>query len=293
MMIYQGNPKHPGVSIAIAVSVDVQSGLSLLPEQVMKQGFKAIRSQLPESELPEIIILCDLLAIGTTIRIPGIKTIGIASQGDDEPILPLTVPCVTCIEGFSRSSANGEIVIVDGDSGTVYVDPDVQTIIRYQQASMATPVERFDLGEAHTPIVTQDGRSVVLGAVVRSIVEAEMAITNGADMLLVMFDEMIASETYLGRTEMDPQIEVAEMLIAMAIGMRVNIVMSDFDERLIAHIRRFMSDSEVIFSLQEDIPPVMPVTSLRWAVGEGATELIVKIEDIAAAKLVIAGIGQE
>jgi len=198
MREFHGTPKVPGVAIAVAVVVDVQGGLSGVPESIMRQGLKSLKMGLMPEDYPEVIIVCDLLSIGSSIRIPGIRTIGIAAQENDEPAMPLSVPCVAGINGLLLSMDDGEqIVIVDGNEGVVYIEPDAQTVIRYQTSISQQPIERVFLESGHLPARTRDGRLVTVSAVASSIKDVETAISQGADSIVVMFSELVENEIAL------------------------------------------------------------------------------------------------
>lgn len=244
-----GTPRIPGVAMAVAVVVDVQGGLSGVPESVMRQGLRSLKMGLKPEDYPEVVIVCDLLAIGSSVRIPGIRTIGIAAQGDDEPAIPLSVPCVAGINGLMQSMDDTEqIVIVDGDAGVVYIEPDVQTVIRYQSSLSPQPAERVFLESDHLPAKTRDGRLVTVSAVASSIKDAEVAISQGADSLVVMFSEFIKNEIASNHNYIhDPELEIFETLLILAAGKPIIVVAENPDVRLVALAERFAMSEHIEF----------------------------------------------
>lgn len=271
--------------MAVAVVVDVQCGLSGVPESIMQQGLKALRMGLKPDDYPEAIVICDLLSIGSAIRIPGIRTVGIASQGDDQPALPVAVPCVSGLSGLLQSFDCEQLVIIDGNEGTVYIDPDVETVIRYQNNLTPHPMSRVFLESAHLPARTQDGRVVLVSAVVSSIRDVESAISQGADSLVLLFSRLVAEETSsLPAGLADPDVELFETLLVLAAGKPMKVLLPAPDVRLINIAERFAIASHIEFS-QADEPVVLSEDEVVDAVNIGALEQVtVSVSDVARTK---------
>jgi hypothetical protein len=271
--------------MALSVVVDTSGGLSGLPENVIRQGLKALKMELAEADQPEVIVVCDLLAVGSAVRIPGVRTIGIAAQGDDQPILPLSVPCVAGAANLLRSAASEQIVIVDGNDGVVILDPDVRTVVRYQNALAPQPAGRVFLESAHIPAHTQDGRLVSVAGLVSSIAEAELAIGQGADSLVVRLAQLVDEETKAGRADLaDPHVEMLQTLLALAAGKPLLIVLVDPEERLVELADRFAAPGQVRFIDAADEPEALSEPGIRAAVSSGSDRVTVPADAVADTK---------
>lgn len=289
MKTLYGVAKYPGIAIATAIVVDVQNGLAGLPEQVMRRGLNALRSNMLASELPEVIVFSDLLSIGTSIRIPGTKTIGIVAQTDDATVLPVNVPCIVAVEDLQRSTVNGEIVIMDGNSGAIYIDPDVQTLIYFQEASEPEPTNIVVFEPEHIPTSTRDGRLIVVCALARSMEEVEKAISDGADSLIVPFDDLIDDEVKLGRvwTE-DPVVELIETLVAVAAGKPITLA-ADSAAVLHSYTELLLNAGQVTAATPDEIPNSLSISDITSSVQAGRTSIVVNARDVADAIGIING----
>ena len=94
----------------------------------------------------------------------------------------LGVPCVVSLRSLSRRAKNGDILMVDGTSGQVVIDPEEPVKKRFAQRVR----RRHDAEEKlrslrDLPAVTPDGHRVELGANVELPVEIPLAMRNGAD----------------------------------------------------------------------------------------------------------------
>jgi len=285
MRVLHGTPRHPGVAIAVAVTVDVKSGLSGLPDRVLRQGLRAVKTGLAEADQPEVIVACDLLAVGSALRIPGVRTAAIAAERDDQPALDLQVPCVIGVADLLRSVGSEEIAIVDGDEGTVYLDADARTVVRYQSSLQPQSAERVFLESVHIPARTQDGRTMHVAAVVTSIADAETAISQGADSLVVPFPELVDREVASGRSSFgDPGVELFQMLLALATGKPLLVALAEPDQRLADLAHRSGSLRSVQFVGLADRPRPLSEDEVCDAVCSGAERVAVPADAVAKTK---------
>ncbi len=283
-----GTSRFPGIAMAAAVVINVTRGLSGLPDNILLEGLKALKAGLSEAEYPEVIIVCDLLFVGSSVKLPGIKIIGFAVEGEDDPMFPLGVPCVSGVKGLLSQAQDEMIVIVDGNRGTVVIDPDVTTVVRYQQLLDPMPEERVFLESTHLPAITQDGRQITVAAVVRSIAEAVEAINEGADELYVWLDDVIAAEQKDGvHTFVDPRIDIMNMLVALAAGKQLSVRIIEPDDNL---TKLAEQHGAWIHTVVEDISIdqiIMSENEIRYAVNEGTSRVIVFPDDVASTKNLI------
>ncbi|MDD5408657.1 MAG: phosphoenolpyruvate--protein phosphotransferase [Candidatus Omnitrophica bacterium] len=77
----------------------------------------------------------------------------------------LEIPAVVGLEGITSKVNIGDILIVDGNTGTVIINPDDETLRNYQQelVKLKNIAERF-LSVKELPAVTTDGRSISINA---------------------------------------------------------------------------------------------------------------------------------
>ncbi|MEN6521235.1 MAG: hypothetical protein ABFD46_08820 [Armatimonadota bacterium] len=280
-----GTPRIQGVAIAMATVVDIQSGLSGVPENIMRQGLKSLKMGLKPDDYPEAIIICDLLSIGSAVRIPGIRTAGIVSETDDQPGLPIAVPCVSGVGGLLQSLDCEQLVIIDGDEGVVYIDPNAETVIRYQNNQASQQMSRVFLESAHLPARTQNGRVVLVSAVVSSIQDAEIAISQGADSLVVLFSRMVDEETRSHHSELsDPDVELFETLLALSAGKPMKVHLDNPDIRIVRLSEQFATAEHIEFS-EEDEQAILSEKEVVDAVdNSGAEYVVVAASDVAKTK---------
>ncbi|MDD5252411.1 MAG: phosphoenolpyruvate--protein phosphotransferase [Candidatus Omnitrophota bacterium] len=77
----------------------------------------------------------------------------------------LEIPAVVGLEGITSRVNPGDILIVDGNTGTVIINPDEETLKQYQQelVNLRNIAERFSLVKG-LPAVTLDGREISISA---------------------------------------------------------------------------------------------------------------------------------
>jgi len=187
MLTIEGKAKRSGVAIAVAAVVDATNGINGVSPALLAEGLAALKKMLAPQDYPEAIVVCDMLAMGVSIRIPGVHTIGIAAQSDmDVPGLEPDAPCVIGIADLMQSVSEGDIVIVDGNAGVIHIDPDPRTIVNYQEMEdRHTAAHVVYIASEHIPARTQDGDIVIVHARVTEEGDLEKALEEGADALIV------------------------------------------------------------------------------------------------------------
>jgi len=91
------------------------------------------------------------------------------------------IPAVLGLGGSARAIRNGDIVVVDGNTGDVRVQPDPQTLERYERirARMAERDETLS-GLASLPAKTLDGKEVLIKANIEVPEETDSVLRHGA-----------------------------------------------------------------------------------------------------------------
>ncbi|WII39396.1 phosphoenolpyruvate--protein phosphotransferase [Paenibacillus thiaminolyticus] len=95
----------------------------------------------------------------------------------------LGIPLVLGLEGkITRPVQTGDLVIVDGEHGMVYIEPPEQVVKQYVARHEAYAREMDELMKlVKLPAVTQDGLRISLSANISSTRELEIADQNGAE----------------------------------------------------------------------------------------------------------------
>ncbi len=83
-------------------------------------------------------------------------------------------------------------LIVDGETGQVVLNPDAETLARYQQRQQLKLYQQAEaLKQAHQPAITGDGRRVEVVANIGSLAEARQALDLGAEGVGLLRTEFI------------------------------------------------------------------------------------------------------
>jgi len=94
----------------------------------------------------------------------------------------LGIPAVVALSDLSGKTAAGDTVIVDGNRGTVILNPDEEAIKEYKVYAAAIIKREHKLDELATlPAVTTDGVDVSLMANIEFPYEAEIIVAKGGD----------------------------------------------------------------------------------------------------------------
>ncbi|MHB9028130.1 MAG: phosphoenolpyruvate--protein phosphotransferase [Candidatus Latescibacterota bacterium] len=94
----------------------------------------------------------------------------------------LKIPAVLGVKTASHEMHSGDTVIVDGNRGKVYVNPDQGTIERYIREQGQLEKNRISLMRLrNAPAITTDGKQIKLLANIEFPEEAEASLENGAE----------------------------------------------------------------------------------------------------------------
>jgi phosphoenolpyruvate-protein phosphotransferase (PTS system enzyme I) len=94
----------------------------------------------------------------------------------------LEIPAVVGVDRFLTDVSGGDTVIVDGTRGIVIIDPDEETLARYEQIR-ADELARADRHESlrDKPAVTLDGTAIRLLGNIELMQEADHCLSHGAE----------------------------------------------------------------------------------------------------------------
>ncbi|MXX04100.1 MAG: phosphoenolpyruvate--protein phosphotransferase [Gemmatimonadetes bacterium] len=94
----------------------------------------------------------------------------------------LAVPAVVGTNIATQAISDGMMIIIDGNTGMVHLDPDADTIARYRETKSQLSVLEHELQELHDlPAETRDGRRIELSANIELPAELEDVLNHGAD----------------------------------------------------------------------------------------------------------------
>ena len=131
----------------------------------------------------------------------------------------LEIPSVTGVEGAMTLARPGEMAIVDGTSGRIYLSPDDALLAEYRRAQ-----QRFEIVAEHLdglrsrPAETRDGRCVVLSANVGLLADLRLVERHGAEGIGLFRTELLAL-AHRGAPPEDEQ-EILYERVARAISPR-------------------------------------------------------------------------
>lgn len=287
MRTLYGTSINSGIVIALAVVVNERDGLSKLPEGLLMRGLKAIRKGLAVQDLPEVILLCDKLSFGSAVRLPGIRTAGIACQEEESANADqIDVPCLVGVEGLLTAAGTEDIAILDANNGIIHLDPDVKVLVEYQSALEPVLGKPVELGAGGSESI--DTGEIAVSAVVSSLNELEQAVEQGANRLIILFDDLVENEIELRADSlMDPEIEIFGLISAIAANVPFSIILESPSERLIGLVDR----SEYVNLLVglDKAPKILDVNEVRPALNSGAREIFVMSRDVLLAKRIVMG----
>lgn len=94
----------------------------------------------------------------------------------------LKIPSVLGLERASVSINNDDILIVDGSSGILIINPEEDTLFKYEERLVRFEAYRADIErESHLPAITQDGVTINLMANIELVEEVVSAKDNRAN----------------------------------------------------------------------------------------------------------------
>jgi phosphotransferase system enzyme I (PtsP) len=135
----------------------------------------------------------------------------------------LEIPAVTGAKGILAASQPGQLAIVDGGSGVVYLDPDEPLRAEYERAQ-----HRYELAVEHLdalagrPAETRDGRRVALTANVGLIADLKLCERHGAEGIGLFRTELLVL-AQRGMPAEDEQEQLYERVASALAPQRVTI----------------------------------------------------------------------
>ncbi|MBU0936078.1 MAG: phosphoenolpyruvate--protein phosphotransferase [Spirochaetes bacterium] len=126
------------------------------------------------------------------------------------------IPAVLGLAGSVRSIRNGEMVVVNGQSGQVIIEPDTDTLVRYENVRASLLARNSDLAAfAKMPALTKDGQAVILKANIEVPEETESVLRHGAHGIGLFRSEFLFLQPGRAPSEEDQFSAYQRVLTAM------------------------------------------------------------------------------
>ena len=176
----------------------------------------------------------------------------------------MDIPAVVGTREASRQIRQDDWVIIDGDSGTVIVDPSPIVLEEYRFRQRQSELERARLARLrHTPAVTMDGQKVELQANIELPADAAAAVEVGATGVGLFRSEFLFMNRNGELPGEDEQFEAYRAAVEAMRGMPVTIRTVDIgaDKPL---------DRMSVNELRHEhvLNPAMGLRAIRWSLAE-------------------------
>jgi len=176
-----------------------------------------------------VIIGAEDLAPSETVQLDKSKILAFVtekgSSNSHTSILARTmnIPAVIGAQGIFKSEYDGCEIIVDGFSGNVYIEPDMQTIISMQEKKQEHEKKKSLLKKLKgVKPVTKDGKEILLYANIGSLEDMPSVYSNDGMGVGLFRSEFIYLESTTYPTE-DEQFKIYKSAVEKALGKRVII----------------------------------------------------------------------
>ena len=217
MTLFTGTGARPGVALAAAARLRVNYGVASFEPERLRRVAARLRafgveiagagSRSSSSPTP--------CRPASRRRRPGWKWPASHSAPTRRRSRRRTVPTVIGLgDDFFDSVTEGEIVIVDGSRGRVYVGPDASVIARYQAPTRRA--RRIFLEGVHLPARTaSDNRPVSVFAPAVSLDDVKRAMEAGADGLFLYVESaLLGSDAHpMGAAEQSAALQLVMQMI--------------------------------------------------------------------------------
>ena len=136
----------------------------------------------------------------------------------------LHIPVVVGLESATENIKEGDLLIVDGNTGEVFIDPDDGMIIRYQEKQLLHEEYKSSITRtSHLPAITQDGHRITINANMEFLEEVVALKDHGAEGVGLYRTEYLYLKMYNLPSEEDlfeEYRQVAEIIAPNAVTIR-------------------------------------------------------------------------
>lgn len=205
---------------------------------------------------PSIIVAEDL-APSETVQFDKSKLLGfvtkLGSSNSHTAILARTMNIPALIQIDIQEEWNGKMAVIDGFSGEFYIDPEPETLEKYQAKKEEQEAHRRLLAEQKgKPTVTKGGKAIKLFANIGSVSDLPAAMSNDAGGIGLFRSEFLYLESETYPTE-DEQFKAYKMVAETMAGKKVIIRTLDIG-----------ADKQVdYFDLDKEENPAMGLRAIR------------------------------
>ena len=157
-----------------------------LEKRILKHLIGSAHGELANLQQPTVIVAHDLTPSQTAaLDKSKIKAIATDAGGrtSHTAILAhaLGIPAIVGLEDITAQVTSGDTVVIDGNRGTVIIEPDAARLMEYRQEIRRMAAFEDTLGELKPlPAVTTDGTEIDLQANIEFPSEISEALSNGA-----------------------------------------------------------------------------------------------------------------
>lgn len=206
-----------------------------------------------------VIILADDLAPSETVQLEKDKVLSFVtvhgSVNSHTAILARTmgIPALVSTEMELTQDLDGKLAVVDGNHGTIYVDPDAETMekmktLKKEEEEKKELLQTFKNKES----ITLDGKRVLTYANIGNVKDLALVLQNGAEGIGLFRSEFLYLESETYPTE-EEQFEVYKKVAETMAGKRVIIRTLDIG-----------ADKQAdYFELAKEENPAMGVRAIR------------------------------
>ena len=206
-----------------------------------------------------VIILADDLAPSETVQLEKDKVLSFVtvhgSVNSHTAILARTmgIPALVSTEMELTQDLDGKLAVVDGNHGTIYVDPDAETMekmktLKKEEEEKKELLQTFKNKES----ITLDGKRVLTYANIGNVKDLALVLQNGAEGIGLFRSEFLYLESETYPTE-EEQFEVYKKVAETMAGKRVIIRTLDIG-----------ADKQVdYFNLGQEDNPAMGYRAIR------------------------------
>lgn len=206
-----------------------------------------------------VIILADDLAPSETVQLEKDKVLSFVtvhgSVNSHTAILARTmgIPALVSTEMELTQDLDGKLAVVDGNHGTIYVDPDAETMekmktLKKEEDEKKELLQTFKNKES----ITLDGKKVLTYANIGNVKDLALVLQNGAEGIGLFRSEFLYLESETYPTE-EEQFEVYKKVAETMAGKRVIIRTLDIG-----------ADKQAdYFELAKEENPAMGVRAIR------------------------------
>ena len=206
-----------------------------------------------------VLILADDLAPSETVQLEKDKVLSFVtvhgSVNSHTAILARTmgIPALVSTEMELTQDLDGKLAVVDGNHGTIYVDPDAETMekmktLKKEEEEKKELLQTFKNKES----ITLDGKRVLTYANIGNVKDLALVLLNGAEGIGLFRSEFLYLESETYPTE-EEQFEVYKIVAETMAGKRVIIRTLDIG-----------ADKQAdYFELAKEENPAMGVRAIR------------------------------